>query len=292
MPDDSEHGSTPHKKNRSFMMRIFGGRDKQTKQHETEEEILSLIDKGEEKGIIEKSTKSVIENIFDFDDLLVYEIMTHRRDITALEKNASMIEVIAKVIESGYSRIPVFYEDIDNIVGLLYVKDLLKFVGQNIPENFKLTDITREVMYVPRTKKCAQLFSEMAKQKIQLAIIIDEYGGTEGLITMEDLIEEVLGNIQDEYDNEEDNIRIIDDNKFTADGSTPIEEIEERLGIRLKPGDFDTIAGYMLEHLDHIPEENECPEIIVRDLKLTITKIEDRRIAEIKIEKLGDNKIL
>lgn len=285
MPDDSGGSNLQNKKSQPLILRIFGAKDKQTEQIETEEEILSLVDKGKEKGIIEKSTKDVITNIFDFDDTVVSEIMTHRIDMVAVADDDAIDKIVKKAIKTGYSRIPVYHGAIDNIVGVLYVKDLLKYVCNEIPEGFKVTNITRDVIYVPRTKKCAQLFTEMTKHKVQLAIVVDEYGGTEGLITMEDLIEAILGNIQDEYDNEEDAIKIINENKFTVDGSTPVEEVTRLTGVTFAQGDYDTIAGYILEQLDHVPDKKEKPVVTLDGLKLSVLKIEDRRIAKVLIEK-------
>lgn len=286
MPDDSGSNNLINKKNQSIIERLFGTKSQSEVQHEAEEEILSLVDKGQEKGVIQNTTKTVIENIFDFDDTVVSEIMTHRTEMTAVEDVLPLNEIVKIAIESGYSRIPVYTEDIDNIVGVLYVKDLLKFVCESVPDDFKITDVTRKVIYVPKTKNCSRLFAEMTKNKVQMAIIVDEYGGTEGLITMEDLIEEILGNIQDEYDHEEDDIKQISDNKFTVDGSASVEDIEELTGINLNSTDCDTIAGYLLEHLERIPADDEHPVIEAEGIKFTIIKIEDRRIAKIVIEKM------
>ncbi|MDR0913862.1 MAG: hemolysin family protein, partial [Oscillospiraceae bacterium] len=243
--------------------------------------------KGEEKGIIEPATRLMFENIFEFDDKQVSEIMTHRTDMVAVEDTDTLGEAVAVAIQTGYSRIPVYHEEIDNITGVLYVKDLLRFVCEQVPDSLKIGDIARsEVVFVPRTKKCPQLFAEMTKQKVQLAIIVDEYGGTEGLVTMEDLIEEIVGNIQDEYDQEEEAIKVIDENKFTVDGTTPMTEIEELTDEEFEDGDYDTVAGFLLERLENIPKSDEHPQVIEGGLKFTVLKTEDRRIAEVEIEKL------
>ena len=199
MPDES--GA---KKEKTFMERLFGSKDAETQQAQTEEEILSLVEEGQEKGLIEDDTKNIIENVFDFDDTVAYEIMTHRRDMTSLEDTDDLSEVVATAIASGHSRIPVWHGDIDNIVGVLYVKDLLPYVGKPAPADFKLRTLLRPAKFVPRTKDCRSLFTFMQKHRTQIAIVVDEYGGTEGIITLEDLIEDILGNIRDEYDVEED----------------------------------------------------------------------------------------
>lgn len=285
MPDDSG-SSKLNKKSSKFIERLFGTKTDSEKVQETEEEILSLVEEGQEKGLIEDDTKSIIENVFDFDDTVAYEIMTHRRDMVAIEDTDTLQQVVDIAVESGYSRIPVYHDDIDSIVGVLYVKDLLKYVCADVPKNFKISDIVRRVLFVPRTKDCRSLFEQMNKEKTQIAIVVDEYGGTEGLITLEDLIEDILGNIQDEYDNEEEEIKQISERKFTVDGSTSIEDIEELIDKDIYDDDCDTIAGFMLTMLGRVPDENEHPSIEHEGFRFTVAKVEDRRIEEIIIERI------
>ena len=284
MPDDLS--GSKEKKEKSFIERLFGSRDQEEKQAQTEEEILSLVEEGQEKGLIEDDTKSIIENVFDFDDTVAYEIMTHRRDMTALEDTDDLKTVVDVAIESGHSRIPVWRDDIDNIIGILYVKDLLRYVGAPAPANFKLSAILRPALFVPRTKDCRSLFGFMQKNKTQIAVVVDEYGGTEGIITLEDLIEDILGNIQDEYDKEEDEIRRLSDGKFAVDGSTAIEDVEELTGVELSDDDSETIAGFMLSNLGRIPAAGEQPSIEHSGLRFTANKTDGRRILEVLIEKL------
>lgn len=284
MADDSSVGSNKNKP-LTFMEKLFGAKNSEQEQLETEEEIMSLVEEGQEKGLIEDDTKSIIENIFDFDDTVAYEIMTHRRDMTAVEDTADIEEVVKTAISSGHSRIPVYHEDIDNIIGALYVKDLLKFVVSDVPADFALSDIVRKVLFVPRTKNCRSLFAQMNKQKIQIAIVVDEYGGTEGLITLEDLIEDILGNIQDEYDNEDEEMKKISDTKFTVDGSTPVDDVENLIGEELSDNDSETIAGYMLDKLGRVPSDEEHPVVETDTLVIKAIETEDRRITKILIEK-------
>ena len=285
MPEDS--GNSKHnKKNQGFFAKLFSKKTGSEMVAETEEEILSLVEEGQEKGLIEDDTKSIIENVFDFDDTVAYEIMTHRRDMVAIEDTETLENVVNIAVESGYSRIPVYHDDIDSIIGVLYVKDLLKYVCSEVPKNFRISDIIRKVLFVPRTKDCRSLFSQMNKEKTQIAIIVDEYGGTEGLITLEDLIEDILGNIQDEYDNEEEEIKQISDKKYHVDGSTSIEDVEELIGEDIYDDDSDTIAGFMLTMLGKVPHVDEHPEITHKGFRFTVLKVEDRRIEEILIEKI------
>ena len=282
MPDDLSGA----KKEKSFIERLFGSKDNDTKQAQTEEEILSLVEEGQEKGLIEDDTKDIIENVFDFDDTVAYEIMTHRRDMTSLEDTDDLETVVDVAIRSGHSRIPVWRDDIDNIIGILYVKDLLKFVGKPAPASFRLSSVLRPALFVPRTKDCRSLFSFMKKNKTQIAVVVDEYGGTEGIITLEDLIEDILGNIQDEYDNEEDEIRRLSDGKFTVDGSTSIEDVEELIGTELSDDDSETIAGFILSNLGRIPAAGEHPSVETEGLRFTAAQTDGRRITEVLIERL------
>lgn len=251
----------------------------------TEEEILMMVDAGEEKGMFNQAAKDMISNIFDFNDITANEIMTHRTDVAAVEDTSGIQDVVNLSIELGYSRIPIYHEDLDNILGIIYVKDLLKYVGNQVNQDVKLTDLMRAAYFVPETKRCSALFTEMTERKTQIAIIVDEYGGTEGIVTLEDLLESIVGNIQDEYDNEEQEIYKVSDNTFTVDGATSIDEISDLVGVDLPEGDYDTIAGLVVEMLGRIPRPNENPSVTIQNLTLTVQSVEDRRIAKILIEK-------
>lgn len=255
----------------------------------TEEEILSMIDEGEESGNIEKKEKSRIENIFDFSDRSVSEIMTHRIDITALEDTASLDESVKLAIDSGRSRIPVYHEDIDNIIGVLYVKDLLRYACGGDSKDFNLTKIVRSVPFVPTSKNCEKLFALMTEQKVQMAVVVDEYGGTEGLITLEDLVELILGNIQDEFDNEDESIKQLGVNAYSVDGTVAIEKIEELLDVELDaPEDCDTLAAFILEHLGRIPQAGEKPVVNLKNVTFTVSEIDERRISKVLVVKNKD----
>ena len=269
----------------NLVIRLLGFDPNASEETVTEEEILMMVDVGGEKSVIEGSAKDMIANIFDFDDTTVNEIMTHRTDMTAVEDISPVNEAVNLAIAKGYSRIPVYHEDIDDIVGVVYVKDLLKYVCSEMPAETKLTDIMRPATFIPETKKCSELFAEMTASKNQMSIIVDEYGGTEGLITMEDLVEAIVGNIQDEYDQEEDEIRQVNDNTFTVDGATSIDEISELIGIELPEGEYDTIAGLLVENLGRIPRSGEHPSITIDHVRFTVDEVEDRRITRILIVK-------
>ena len=251
----------------------------------TEEEILQMVDEGEEKGVLEETEKDMIANILDFNDTQASEIMTHRTDVTAVPDTAAIAEVVAVCVETGRSRVPVYKGDIDSVAGICYVKDLLRFIGSDVPENVKVTDVMRPAYFIPETKKCSSLFTEMTERKVQIAIVVDEYGGTAGLITLEDLVESIVGNIQDEYDNEEDEIRQVSETEFTVDGNASVDEISDLTGVELPEGDYDTLAGLVTEQLGRIPREDEHPAVEVSGLTITVLEMEDRRLAKLLIVK-------
>lgn len=267
------------------MLRLFGINPKDTPQAVTEEEIRMLVDVGEEKGVIEESQKEMINNIFEFDDIVAADVMTHRTDVVAIDINDSFTTVLKTAMEEGYSRIPVYDDDLDDIKGVLYVKDLLKFVGQDLPKR-GVAKLMRKAYFVPESKKCGELFAEMTEKRIQLAIVSDEYGGFAGIVTIEDLLESIVGNMQDEYDDEEEEFEKLNDTTYTIDGVTDIEEVEEELGIKLPQGEYDTVAGMIMSILGRIPEENETPMVEVAGCEFTVESINERRIERVKIVKL------
>ena len=179
------------------VVRLFGFDPNADEENVTEEEIRMMVDVGGEKGVIEDSQKEMIDNIFEFDDLDAGDIMTHRTDMTAIEVSRSLEEVAELAIENGYSRIPVYEDDPDSIVGVLYAKDLLKYVGHNIPADLTISKVMRKALYVPETQSCGDLFKAMNDSHTQFAVVVDEYGGTAGIVTLEDVLESIVGNIQD-----------------------------------------------------------------------------------------------
>ena len=270
----------------NLIIRLFGMNPHEEPEKVTEEEILMMVDVGEEKGVIEESQKEMINNIFEFDDITAGEIMTHRTDIIAVETTDPLSQVAALVMEEGFSRLPVYEDDMDNIVGVIFAKDLLPFAGKEFPSDMTAAHKMRSVYYVPESKKCGDLFKELTEKRLQMAIVVDEYGGTAGLVTMEDLIESILGNIQDEYDDEEEDIEQLSDTVFTIDGVTDLDEVEDELGRKLPEGDYDTLAGMIISHLGYIPGEEETPSIEVNHVLFTVLTVEDRRIEKVRVEKL------
>ena len=247
----------------------------------TEEEIKMMVDQGEENGTIEEEEKEMINNVFEFNDITVSEIMTHRKDIFSVDINISNEELLQELSkeEYRYSRIPVYDETIDEIKGILYVKDILKNINK---KTFKVKNVIKEAYFISQNRLINEVFKELQKNKKQIAIILDEYGGTAGLITMEDIIEELVGDIFDEYDEFEEEYKKIDDNTYILSGKMTISDTNKLLNAKIPEGYYDTISGYLQELLGRIPEEGENPIIETETVTYKIEKYEDKRILKIK----------
>ncbi len=246
----------------------------------TEEEIRMMVDVGEEKGSIEEEEKELINNVFEFNDKTVSEAMIHRTEVYAIDVTSKIEDILAELKEYKYSRIPVYEENIDNIVGVLFIKDLLAHVYSK--KEVKIKKIMRDAYFVSESKPINELFKEMQKNKQQLAIVVDEYGGTAGIITMEDMLEELVGNIFDEYDDVEKDYEKIDDNTFMIDGSVSIYDLRKILGVQIPDGDYDTLSGYLIELLGRIPEDDEKPVIETKEVTYKIEEYEEKRILWVK----------
>ena len=247
----------------------------------TEEEIRMMIDVGEEKGSIEENEKELINNVFEFNDKVASEVMIHRKEIYAIEVKSEIADILSELKEYKYSRIPVYEDNIDNIVGMLYIKDLLAYAY--LKKEVKIKKLMREVYFVPENKPINELFRELQKTKHQIAVVLDEYGGTAGLITMEDIIEELVGNIFDEYDEIEPEYEQIDENTFRISGSVSIFDLRKILEIEDIPeGDYDTLSGYLIEILGRIPEDDEMPVIETKKVTYKIEDYEEKRILWVK----------
>ena len=256
----------------------------------TEEEIKMMVDQGEEKGTIKEEEKELINNVFEFNDITVSEIMRHRKDIFAVDINISTDELIDELSkeEYRYSRIPVYDETIDEIKGILYVKDVLKNINK---KSFKVKNVVKDAYFVSQNRLINEVFKEMQKNKMQIAIIVDEYGGTAGLITMEDILEELVGDIYDEYDEVEKEFERIDENTYLLAGNVPIYDVNKILNADIPEGDYDTISGFLLEELGRIPEEQETPIIETEKVTYKIEEYEDKRILKVKACKNNIDKL-
>lgn len=246
----------------------------------TEEEIRMMVDVGEEKGTIEEEEKEMINNVFEFNDKFVSEIMVPRNKVFALDIDMTIAEVIEKLSEDmRYSRIPVYDENMDNIKGIIYIKDLLI---SNKNKNSKIKSLVKEAYFVSETKRVNELFQELRKDKKQIAIVLDEYGGTAGMVTMEDILEEIVGEIYDEYDKETDKFKKIDNNTFLFDASIALYDVEKFLDIDIDEEDVDTLGGYLIKKLDRIPKDGEKPIVETEKVTYKIEKVKDRQIIKVK----------
>ena len=254
----------------------------------TEEGIRQMVDAGGDMGSIDETEKEMINNIFDLSNISVGEIATHRTDIVAIPLDATLEDITNVITEEKYSRIVVYDESIDNIVGVFHVKDMVKYIlgdAKRMEEDyFHIEDILMTPYFVPFSKKTDELFQEMQKEKVHMAIVIDEYGGTAGIVTMEDVIEEIVGNIFDEYDvEEEEDICPIGEDDYRINGTTDLGDVEELLGIAFEDDeDCDTLGGYLIGRLGRIPDEEEKPEISVSGWLFQVESIEEKRIEKVR----------
>jgi len=245
----------------------------------TENEVRLMVDAVAESGTIDESEMAMIHNVFKFDDKTAEDIATHRTDIEAISSDASEEDVMSITSEVKYSRLPVYEDSIDNIVGILHIKDLLKYILKKGRGEFQLKVIMRKPYFVPLSKKLDELFEEMQKNKQHMAIVVDEYGGTIGLVTMEDIIEEIMGNIWDEYDEEEGpDIQEIDINTYRMNGTANLDDVAEVLGVNLPEDDYDTLGGFIIGQLGRIPAEEEQPEIEFNGLVFKVKRMDEKRI--------------
>ena len=246
----------------------------------TEEEIRMMVDVGEEKGTIQEEEKEMINNVFEFNDKVVSEIMVPRNKIFALDIDMTISEVIEKLsVDMRYIRIPVYDETMDNIKGIIYIKDILL---SNKNKNSKIKSLVKEAYFVSETKRVNELFQELRKDKKQIAIVLDEYGGTAGMVTMEDILEEIVGEIYDEYDKETDKFKKIDNNTFLFDASIALYDVEKILDIEIEEDDVDTLAGYLIKKLDRIPKDGEKPIVETEKVIYKIENVKNRKITKVK----------
>lgn len=250
----------------------------------SEDEVMSMLEVGRESGIIKEEGRKMISSIFNFDDELAYEIMTPRTDVFAIDILEPTSEYIDKLMELRYSRIPVYEDDYDNIIGILNIKDYLIKARETGFDKVDIRGILREPYFVPETKNIDSLFFELQKTKNHIAILIDEYGGFSGIVTMEDIVEEIVGDIDDEYDEDAHIVNKIDENTFLIDGNVSLDDLEEDYGIVLESDSSETIGGFIIDHLGEIPTESDLgKEVDFGNYKITITSVKERRIDKVKL---------
>ena len=265
------------------LLKLFGVRPDDIHDSVTEEEILMMVDAVNETGGIEESQAEMINNIFEFDDLEVRDVMTHRTDIIGVELESPVRDAVELAINEGFSRIPVYEGNIDNICGVLFAKDLLTLALEDNIDSFHIKDFMRDIKYVPESNSCGELFEYFTSQKNHIAVAVDEYGGTAGIVTMEDLVESIVGNIQDEYDNEAEEIQEITPNTFDILGNADPEDVMEVLGKKLSDdNDYDTIGGFVVDLLGYIPDDGETPTVEWENIEFSVIKAEDKHIEKLR----------
>ena len=268
----------------NIFLKLFRQKTQVEEEIFSEKEVLSMIQAGKESGVLKEEGTKMINSIFAFDDKLAYEIMTPRTDVFSIDIEDPVDEYIEELMKLRHSRIPVCKGDSDNIIGILHIKDYLIKARETKFENVDIESILRKAYFVPDTKNIDSLFFELQKTKQQIAILIDEYGGFSGIVTVEDIIEQVMGNIDDEYDEEDEIIDKVDDNLYLVDGDVSIDDLDEELGIELMSDSSETIGGFIIDILGEIPDENDIGRVVeFEDYKFKIMSIEERRIKRVKV---------
>lgn len=256
----------------------------------TEEEIISMVREGHEQGTILASEAELIHNVFEFDDKEVKDIMTHRKNIVSLDGSMSFIDAIEFIIDTGKSRFPVYENDVDSIIGVLHIKDAFTFFEKNEVYRSSIKDIEgliRPVDFIPETVNINDLFKKMQSKKSHLAMVVDEYGQISGLIAMEDILEELVGNIEDEHDEEENYIRKNDDETFIMDGMTEFSDVKEALSLPVDDDAYETLNGFIISLSDKIPEEGDKTVISAYGYRFSVMSVEDKVIKQVMIKKLA-----
>ncbi|AMV72686.1 hemolysin family protein [Desulfuromonas carbonis] len=251
----------------------------------TEKDLQDIIQESEEEGLINEDEGEMLHSIFEFGDTIVREVMVPRPDMVCCSCQAQLPEVLEAILSSGHSRIPIYEGVVDRIVGVVYAKDLLRYWGA-AAEDLRLTEVMRPPFFVPESKNIEDLLQDFRSRRVHMAIAIDEYGGTSGLITIEDLIEEIIGDIQDEYDTEEEWLIEEGDGSVLVDGRLNIEDLEEHYAIQIPREKFDTVGGYLIHLLGHVPRQGE--EVCDASLSLTAVDADERKVRKVHVRLLRD----
>lgn len=275
----------------NLILRIFGIDPNANEDSVTEEDIVSMVNEGHEQGSILTSEAEMITNIFEFDDKEVKDIMTHRTNIIAVDGTKSLIDTVTFMLAENYSRFPVYEGDIDNIVGIIHLKDTMIIHENGEHDNWRLIDIPgliRKAEFIPETRNINTVFKVMQSEKLHMQIVIDEYGQTSGIVAMEDILEEIVGNIQDEYDEEEENIVKKEENTYIVNGMTTLEELSDKLGISIEDDDYDTINGYLISCLDRILNDDERPELDIDGYSFKVLEVHNKMISKVQLTMPAD----
>jgi CBS domain containing-hemolysin-like protein len=263
----------------NFVIKMLGGDPKVNEPFITEEELKTMVGVSEEEGVLEDVEKEMIFNVFDFADTQVKDVMVQRVDIIAVDVNSTYEEVLDVIKNEQFSRIPIYDDTIDNIVGILNVKDLI--ILEKTEKDFKVVDYAREPYYTFEFKKITEVFKEMKKTRNHMGVVLDEYGGTVGILTIEDLVEEIVGDIEDEYDDENKMIEVVKEDEYIVDGSARLDDISDLIGVNMESEELDSVGGLIIEELGRIPEEHE--EILIGNIRFVVEEVDKNRIKKIRI---------
>ncbi len=269
----------------NVILRIMGKDTNVDDSYFSEDKVMSMLDRGQESGEIKEEGRKMIDSIFEFDDLLAYEIMTPRTDVFMIDLEDDRSEYFEELMELTHSRIPVYKGDPDNVVGILHIKDYLYNATKKGFDNIDIKKLLRPAYFVPETKNIDALFRELQKEKQHLAILIDEYGGISGIVSVEDIIEQIVGDIDDEFDEEDRIIEKVDDTTFIVDGNVYLDDLEEETDIELESESSETVGGFLIDLMGEIPRQNvKYAPVDYEDYRFTIMSVKDRRIEKLKIE--------
>lgn len=275
----------------SSIFRRFSGKGRR-EDDVTEEEIMDMVNEGHEQGVLKENEAEMIGNIFEFGDKQAQDVMTHRKSIVAIDCQSTIEEAFNFIMNETYSRYPVYDGDIDNIIGVLHIRDLLKVYVDEENRNKKLADMKNQILfdasYIPETRNISVLFKEMQSKKVHIAVVIDEYGQTVGLVTMEDILEEIVGNILDEYDDEEEFVSVQPDGSYVMDGQTLVKDIEEMFDISFECDEVDTINGYLIYKMGKIPEDDERYEVVCGGYRFEVMEVHNKMITKVKASAVLD----
>lgn len=267
----------------NFILRLVGMKTENIEERVSEEEIKALLESGSEQGVFNEIEKEMITSIFSFDDKIAKDVMVPRKAVYAIDIEEPLEDYVDELLSSRHSKIPVYKEDIDNIIGVLHMKDFILAAKENTFTDVKIEDIMQEPYFVPESKNTDELFRDLQTKKNHMAILIDEYGGFSGIVTVEDLVEEVMGEINNGYEEEEPEFVQVDEKTYVVDGQMLVDDLNDKLHLKLETENYDTMSGYMVEHLGYIPKDETHPELKVDGVVLRVDQMEQKAIKKIKI---------
>lgn len=267
----------------NFILRLVGMKTENIEERVSEEEIKALLESGSEQGVFNEIEKEMITSIFSFDDKIAKDVMVPRKAVYAIDIEEPLEEYVDELLSSRHSKIPVYKEDIDNIIGVLHMKDFVLAAKENTFTGVMIEEIMQEPYFVPESKNTDELFRDLQTKKNHMAILIDEYGGFSGIVTVEDLVEEVMGEINNGYEEEEPEFVQVDDKTYVVDGQMLVDDLNDKLHLKLETENYDTMSGYMVEHLGYIPKDGTHPELKVDGVVLRVDQMEQKAIKKLKI---------